>query len=1205
MHFMKIHPSYNFWRANLRLCMLLLLFSVAEPAISQKKYQSLFWKVTDPKTGKTSYLYGTMHMSSKMVFHLGEPFYKAMGQVDVVALELEPDAWLEAVFQDPEMKEEMNGGNFLGDPFSPLYMPPPLGEKFTLETSLQDRLKSMLMYDPSLLNYMLTRFSELSNMEDYEEDTWLDMHIYQTGKKLGKRTLGLETYAQSGYYLKLAQQAEVESIERERYNWEEQGEKIKLQEQLEPAYRRQDLDLLDSITRNTSSVGFHKYILVERNKVFVNNIDSVLKLGQTVFAGMGCAHLPGEEGVIEMLRAKGYLVEAFDKGSRDAKQRQKLESQVLKRTYNSYTSADGNLSFMTPAKVYLLGAGKQGLTWLSMDIPNGATFLVYKVRTYADLLGRTQDQVLASIDSVLYESVAGTLESVKPFVFQGNPALDVLNKTRRGEYQRKWIIVLKDELLVLKLNASGDKVKNGYGMEFFNSFKITPLPKEPWTSQDGVVTVGRDWPVSSYTGEAFFGEEGVQEAVWSDATAQRYFLLRRSAIADPGFFDEDRYEQERIIAAFCQQNDFREGTLTTLRSGGRTSLYSECTSAQGRKVYVLGAIDNLNYTVALAATKSEDEAVNFFKSIKYSAPQYHDFRLQKDTLGKFSVMLPFDYTTPSQESGIVGMRRIRIGVEPQKYSTVLREPGNNDKVEVQVTTYSPYKDLSDTTAMREEWRTEWTNRKDFRFRSVLAKKTPTGHLYQAILSDTGCTRHTMMKFQVHHNKLYTLKASYDSILGPGDLLMKAFDSFAPTDTAAFTWSGPTSGQAFLNDLFSTDSLCAQRAKDGIYMVSFTSEDAPAMRDAIAKINTLAKEEERPFYKDYLVSKLWKDHSSSTLEFLKREYTMNMDSAGYQLSVLDAMATRPSTASVLLLKKLLMEEPPIADLSDNANPIRSLRDSLEMAKLLFPEAIQLSALDEYRYDIYSLCAELADSNMVPKSMLAPHLQRFLLEAKTEYKRINTSESDYYTSYAQMLHLLSILYPLKEEKDVAALFQKIHNSRKNDFLMDYYVFLMERGQRVSDSLVLKLDDKDPQNILTYYEYLQDIGKTDWLPEDWNNRELLMQLFVKREFADDVDIDSVALSPDEALTIRGQHFTVYRVKMKEKDTESWRGAVLLLGEEKNNEVLPKKILESGSTFALDGSKSEEELYRKELRKMTERHRFHRNGVNSFESFNLQWDY
>src|SRR5882724_12805624 len=56
-------------------------------------YPSLLWEITGNGLQKPSYLFGTMHVSSKMVFHLSDSFYLAIKNVDAVALELNPDLW--------------------------------------------------------------------------------------------------------------------------------------------------------------------------------------------------------------------------------------------------------------------------------------------------------------------------------------------------------------------------------------------------------------------------------------------------------------------------------------------------------------------------------------------------------------------------------------------------------------------------------------------------------------------------------------------------------------------------------------------------------------------------------------------------------------------------------------------------------------------------------------------------------------------------------------------------------------------------------------------------------------------------------------------------------------------------------------------------------------------------------------------------------
>ena len=67
----------------------------AQPRLKDKKYPSLLWEITGNGLKKPSYLFGTMHVSSKLAFHLADSFYLGIRNADVVALETNPESWQE------------------------------------------------------------------------------------------------------------------------------------------------------------------------------------------------------------------------------------------------------------------------------------------------------------------------------------------------------------------------------------------------------------------------------------------------------------------------------------------------------------------------------------------------------------------------------------------------------------------------------------------------------------------------------------------------------------------------------------------------------------------------------------------------------------------------------------------------------------------------------------------------------------------------------------------------------------------------------------------------------------------------------------------------------------------------------------------------------------------------------------------------------
>ena len=161
---------------------LVLLFTASigysqKTKVPPKKYPSLLWEISGNGMKKPSYLFGTMHVSSKMVFHLSDSFYLAIKNADVVALETDMGSW-----QEDFSKYDLQGTgyNFLGyrrgvgEPNDYLTIN-------SLQFPAYEKMIELALYNsPSIINNFLYRsYSEKNS--DFEEDTYLDLHIYQTG----------------------------------------------------------------------------------------------------------------------------------------------------------------------------------------------------------------------------------------------------------------------------------------------------------------------------------------------------------------------------------------------------------------------------------------------------------------------------------------------------------------------------------------------------------------------------------------------------------------------------------------------------------------------------------------------------------------------------------------------------------------------------------------------------------------------------------------------------------------------------------------------------------------------------------------------------------------------------------------------------------------------------------------------------------------
>ncbi len=165
-------------RKILALGALLLTMLMTSAAQQPPRYQGLLWEISGNGLQKPSYLFGTMHVSSKLAFHLSDSFYYCIRNADIVALETNPE----------RLQEDFAGSRmfFLGSMASrrPLQRRTLPDNAFTV-TSYADALEAGLAYRPEMINHLLYR--SYAMQEDFEENTFLDMYIYQVGSKLGKR----------------------------------------------------------------------------------------------------------------------------------------------------------------------------------------------------------------------------------------------------------------------------------------------------------------------------------------------------------------------------------------------------------------------------------------------------------------------------------------------------------------------------------------------------------------------------------------------------------------------------------------------------------------------------------------------------------------------------------------------------------------------------------------------------------------------------------------------------------------------------------------------------------------------------------------------------------------------------------------------------------------------------------------------------------
>jgi uncharacterized protein YbaP (TraB family) len=150
----------------------------------------------------------------------------------------------------------------------------------------------------ALMSLLYGKVLTCSKTESYEQ-TFVDM-----AKTQKKEVLGLETPEdQFAVFDQIPDSAEAKMVMEFINNFGDQREEFK---KMVDAYKSQDLpELYRQLSTSPDMAGFEDELLVKRNRKWIPVMESAMQEGPTFFA-VGAGHLPGENGVIRLLRNAGY-----------------------------------------------------------------------------------------------------------------------------------------------------------------------------------------------------------------------------------------------------------------------------------------------------------------------------------------------------------------------------------------------------------------------------------------------------------------------------------------------------------------------------------------------------------------------------------------------------------------------------------------------------------------------------------------------------------------------------------------------------------------------------------------------------------------------------------------------------------------------------------------------------------------------------------
>lgn len=1094
---------------------LFLLFFSFSPVLAQQSPwpNTLLWKISGKGLKKPSYLFGTMHLQDKRIFNLGDSFYHHFERAEGFAIEVDFREYLDSIltkgFQLAEdrrlnedddaeaVKEEIREAKIDISDTSKANMPPPPAMSKSMKKAFRkmrnEQIKSLLLYG--------------------RMPTILDAYLYGMAMKQGKWLGAVEEVKDQ---LNLRDELGKDIDEEEEAKKPEDillsslGNMIKV-------YLAQDLNQIEEIALDKRSARSKTLMFNNRNLKMAQSMDSLSHL-RSMFYAVGAAHLPGDSGVIKLLRSKGYTVTPVMSTSTLAAE--KYAEKLPAASWYEVGQADGLYKVDMPgipSEYNVFGDLVKMKVFVDVTSMNFYMTGHSIAQFSADQLEQALREMAKSMNAKLTGVKKVDRDDVK--AVEGN----ISNSGNNFRVQ----VLRKDNTAFFLLigSSSSYKVSNADAEKFFYSFKAgkaqstaTPENWKEFALPEKAVAV--QLPGVPKRNRAF--EKQAEGTGWkfsvydyTDQSAGLYYIFQVRDIeaghfleGDSAYFEEFKSNILKDEVTSIQDETIQVQGNPALRfdavSTKESLFYNTINVVRGNRVYTLMVLGNIS-------RKDDPGMETYFNSLKLMEYKQGDWAVHSADNLTFSARVPAGFVRDKEEEKEDSTRIHYTSYDP-----------------LEVVSYEVIKDAlpayywtrTDTGFYRERANTAKAYNDSLLDYSFVKNGQING--VEQLIQSPGSKNIKRMRYLLHADTIYTL-ISFVPLKYVSDARHSVFfESFRINNDRQPSTVLHSKARELLKALADPDSLVYQQARVALGVVEFSPSERSLLHEALLARyadDTLEYNSTRT----KLVNALKDLADSSTVDFIRAQYDELKSRGSDQLALLNVLANQQTSYSYHALKDLFTGKTP--GLLGQRNTLSySVTDSLELTALLFPEVLPLLRNPDFSLDVMDYTVTLLDSGRISTALLAPYEKDILHTADTLLSGNRLREEDAWTwQYRDILHLLGYL-------NTAA-----SNSRLQQFLKEKDLYLKERAVVCLLRNNQPVEAKEIEKLAASNEYrldlfndLKQIKKESFFTPKYRTQKYFAEAEMYRYASDEDTPSSLELIGEKIADFNGQkmRFYLYRV-------------------------------------------------------------------------------
>jgi uncharacterized protein YbaP (TraB family) len=970
--------------------------------------KSLFWEISGNGLTKKSYLYGTMHVNEKVSYHLSDAFFKNLLAADMVGNESDPETWVDII--------DLIKINQIATSYK-------FYTEFYKDAIKKEAVKTIFDTNTNYFNNMLSAFD--GDASEFQENTVLDMFIYQTGRKYKKKIVGLEKARESIIPLLRIKEDEAKPKEENKALLIKLLKNRNFNDVLKEYYREKDVMMLDSIYKLMLSKKAHDVLIINRNEIMTHSIDSLAKKG-SLFSAVGAAHLAGKEGIIELLKAKGYTVTPiFDVFTENGqKQKKDIEQFFPNPNFVVSSTKDGMVKMpMNKNKV------EESSNLGSPDFTNGGVTNIKRIPLNYFLKKESESFNVKSLDSLFFEKIPGNIIEKKYFEEENYQGYDIKNATKTGNNQRYRFYVTPLELIGISMTGVGNYVRQ-FENEVFDNIKL----KSFTTNWDKIMPDKGGFSVEIPSFNTVYGNtlkdiNNIEIQAYDNSEKSYYFLTEKT-LNETETLENSEYEQSQIHYEFYLQH---EADSTTTKYDKITNSFESASKIGAKNIRLKTFINGSKYYLLGSVNASDKNTDRFFKSFNIKPFNFtSETAVLADSLANLKIEIP-----KKQNEKLF----LKLNVEEDKnknmfsyknqFYTFQSETGRT--IDLQYYKYSKYESVAsmDTISKKfkeyflkieeensdseydEEEEDDYSNPNSILNYSIYSKKgfsksswnkimksknekyemvsettdfdkDTNTFTFNALVSKPGASQAIKNKIVFLGDSYYMLHTLVDKNYKNDDAYIeRTFGSLQPIERGT-TSVFDDKLNLFLEDAKSEKDTIRYSAMNSIYQLKIDKNDFEAVKEFL---NTFEFRDNETESIQTLLFKIGELKDDRVIPFLEEFYKKENTKTAIQLNILKAISNQKSKEGYKKIMDLLEFDLPI---SDNDYDISSLfyyfEKDLENSKVLFPKIFQFYSIPEYNKPIINFCNSLLDKKLISINKISSFKKMISTNAKLEYKRL---------------------------------------------------------------------------------------------------------------------------------------------------------------------------------------------------------------------------